>query len=310
MRKYLALIRYDHWIKQLFVLPGILVALVIVPILPAAGKLCINAVIGLLSTSLIASSNYVLNEWLDAKTDRYHPVKKERISVTEKLNSKIVFALYFALFIMGMALSIFLPFYFSLTMLLLWLMGIIYNVKPLRTKDIPYIDVYTESMNNALRFLAGWFVVTDAFYPPVSIVFGYWFAGAFLMATKRFSEYRMFEDSQTAVLYRKSFKTYNEERLLILSFFNGMLSVLFVGIFLIKYRIELIFFMPFYMGLFCYYTHIAYKEDSAAQRPEKLYKDKILLLYILLLAAVFTVAMLVDIPMLEQFLSNVLIPID
>ena len=44
---------------------------------------------------------------------------------------------------------------FAATLLALWLMGCAYNIKPLRTKDVPYPDVLTESVNNPLRMLAG-----------------------------------------------------------------------------------------------------------------------------------------------------------
>ncbi len=39
-------------------------------------------------------------------------------------------------------------------------MGVLYNVKPFRTKDIAYLDVLSESINNAIRLLLGWFFVT------------------------------------------------------------------------------------------------------------------------------------------------------
>lgn len=309
MIKYLRLMRYDHWIKQLFVIPGILIALVIIPESSFSPELCIKAVIGLLSVSLIASSNYVINEWLDAKTDRFHPRKKDRVAVTCTLNPRTVYLLYFCAFASGALIGMTVSMHFFFSVLLLWAMGILYNVKPFRTKDIAYLDVYTESINNAIRFLTGWFIVTSKYYPPVSIVLGYWFAGAFLMSMKRFAEYRMIDSSLTAAKYRKSFKRYNEQKLIILSFLNAMLSVLFVGIFLIKYRIELIIFMPLYIGLFCYYFHMSCKDDSAAQSPEKLYKDKAIMLYVLLLLSVFIFAMLVDMPVLEQLLSNALIPL-
>lgn len=310
MKKYVRLMRIDHWIKQLFVIPGVLAACVLADSIPPIPELCVKSFIGLLSLSMVASSNYVLNEWLDAKSDKFHPTKKNRTAVTNRLNPALVYLLYFGLFGLGMLFSVPLSFYFRISVILLWLMGIIYNVKPIRTKDIPYVDVYTESMNNAIRLLAGWFIVIGSYYPPISIVLGYWLAGAFLMSMKRFAEYRMINNSETAGRYRKSFRVYTSRQLLILSFFNAMLSVLFIGIFLIKYRIELVVFMPFLIGLFCYYTYIAFNDDSAAQSPEKLYKDKKLLLFIVLLAAVFTVTMLVDIPVLEKLLSDILIPIE
>ena len=63
----------------------------------------------------------------------------------------------------------------------LWLfvMGILYNVKPFRTKEIPYVDVLSESVNNAIRLLIG--MVCDFLrisMPPVSIVLGYWMGGS------------------------------------------------------------------------------------------------------------------------------------
>ena len=51
-------------------------------------------------------------------------------------------------------------------------MGILYNVKPVRTKDIPVLDVLSESVNNAIRLLTGWFAVTGVFLSPVSITSG------------------------------------------------------------------------------------------------------------------------------------------
>ena len=84
----------------------------------------------------------------------------------------------------------------------------------------------------------------------------------------------MIADKTTASLYRKSFAYYDERILLGAAFFYAMASSFFVGIFLIKYRIEFIVLMPFLMGLFCYYLMISYKKDSAAQAPEKLYRGR------------------------------------
>lgn len=307
-KKYIRIARPDHWIKQLFIVPGIVFACVLVK--PALGAgLAFNAVAGFLSTCLIASSNYVINEWLDAEFDRFHPTKKHRSVVENDLKKGIVYAMYFALAAVGLALAALVCLPFFLTELWLWVMGVVYNVKPLRTKDIPIVDVLSESVNNAIRLLLGWFIVTDAFLPPVSIVIGYWLAGAFLMAIKRFAEYKMINDPELAGRYRKSFRYYTEKSLLVSAFYYGMSSVLFVGIFLIKYRLELILFMPFFIGLFCYYVRIAYKKDSAVQKPEKLFREKGLMLYCAALCVLFFVLMLVDIPIIGTLISDTLIPL-
>ena len=49
-------------------------------------------------------------------------------------------------------------------------MGLIYNVPPIRSKERPYLDVLSESINNPIRLLLGWFVVTERELPPASLV--------------------------------------------------------------------------------------------------------------------------------------------
>jgi 4-hydroxybenzoate polyprenyltransferase len=303
MKKYIRIMRLDHWIKQLFILPGFLCAFVLVDRLVVYEEAINNLVVGFLATCFIASANYVINEWLDAEFDKYHPTKKHRSVVEEGADKRIVYALYIGLAVIGIGLASTISRIFCLMEVWLWVMGILYNVKPIRTKDIPFLDVLSESVNNAIRLLIGWFIVTSEYQPPISLVIGYWFAGAFLMATKRFSEYRMINNPELAGKYRRSFKYYTQNSLLLSSFLYAMISTFFIGIFLIKYRVELILFMPLLMGLFCYYFWISFKEDSAAQKPEKLYKEKGLMLYVIGLCIVFLILMCVHIEELEQFTS-------
>ena len=88
-----------------------------------------------------------------------------------------------------------------------------------------------------------------------------------------------------------------------------MCSTMFLGIFLIKYDVNMMLLMPLLMSLFCYYFSISYKKDSAAQKPEKLYREKGLMAYVLLLIALFFLLLPVDIPLLDSLYSNSLIPI-
>ncbi|ETP70826.1 4-hydroxybenzoate polyprenyltransferase-like prenyltransferase, partial [Lachnospiraceae bacterium JC7] len=220
-----------------------------------------------ISTCFIASANYVINEWLDAEFDKYHPTKKYRPVVSEGLSKKIVYFEYSVLGLFGLAIACITSSYVFIMELWLLIMGILYNVKPFRTKEIVYVDVISESLNNAIRFLIGWFAITSKYLPPISIIIGYWAGGAFLMAIKRYAEYRMINDPAIAGLYRKSFKYYTERTLLISAFFYALMSILFCGIFMVKYKIELIFEMPILCGLYCYYFNISFKKDSAAQKP-------------------------------------------
>ena len=312
MRNYIRIARPDHWIKNIFVIPGIVFAMGLSRETYYVDTIIFNIIVGMISTCLIASANYTINEWLDAPFDRFHPIKKNRPAVSAGVKAKGVYIQYVILLIAGLSTAWAVSIEFASVMAVLAMMGVVYNVEPLRSKDKPFLDVLSESINNPLRLLGGWFMVTNNYLPPVSLLLGYWFGGAFLMAIKRFSEYRMIVEADTeenAALYRKSFGFYNEEILLNYSFFFALCTVFFLGVFLIKYKIELLIFVPFLAGLFCWYFHISLKADSAAQKPEKLYREKAMMLYVLFLVILFSACMLIDIPLLHPLLDSMLIPL-
>lgn len=308
MKNYIKIARPDHWVKNAFILPGVVIAILLTDF-TMSGKVVLDLFIGFMATCFIASANYVINEWLDAEFDKYHPTKKFRPVVSENMKFSLVMVEYVVLIVLGLGLSLLINMPFFYTEVWLLVMGILYNVKPFRTKDIPYLDVLSESINNMIRLLLGWFIINTVYQPPSSVLIGYWFGGAFLMATKRFAEYRMINDASQAGLYRKSFAHYSEVTLLVSSFFYAMCSTFFIGIFMIKYRIEYLLAMPFVFGMFCFYLYIAFKPDSAVQKPEKLYKEKKLLLYIAFLCIWLLILTFVDISVLNYWVDIRLIGI-
>ncbi len=300
MINYIKIARPDHWVKNMFVLPGVVIALLLTEHEITLEKM-LMLLAGVFATCMIASANYVINEWLDAEFDKYHPVKRNRPVVCSKLEKKKVYFEYVLLSIIGLLASVFVNKWFFICEFWLLIMGIIYNVRPLRTKDIVYLDVLTESINNLIRFLLGWFIITQFFFPPVSVLFGYWMTGAFLMGVKRFAEYRMIGDSKQAGLYRKSFKYYTERTLLGSSFFYGLCATFFIGIFLIKYKIEYIFTIPFMFVIFSYYLMLAFDKDSVVQRPEKLYRSRMLVVLVSIYIGLFFAVTLMEVPVLHEF---------
>lgn len=292
--------------KNAFILPGIVIAFLLTDYSISVSQFVMRFICGFIATCFIASANYVINEWLDAEFDKFHPTKKYRPVVSENMKFSLVMLEYAICIVLGVGFSLLVNIPFLVVELILLFMGVVYNVKPLRTKDIVYLDVISESVNNMLRLLLGWFIVSDSLIPPSSILIGYWFAGAFLMATKRFAEYRMIGDPEKAGLYRKSFKYYTEVKLLVSSFFYAMCATFFIGVFMIKYRMQYILGMPLIFGLFCFYLAIAFKPDSAAQKPEKLYKEKSLLIYLLILVVVLIALTFIDIPMPDYWLNPTL----
>ncbi|MEZ6017444.1 MAG: hypothetical protein R3F49_20185 [Planctomycetota bacterium] len=187
---------------------------------------------------------------------------------------------------------------FGVAALWLWIMGCIYNIPPIRTKELPYVDVLSESVNNPIRLLLGWFALVPNHLPPLSLAIAYWMVGAFFMATKRFAEYRAIGDAARAASYRRSFRWYDENRLLVSIVFYLVVCGLFSGIFLVRYRLELILCAPAVAGFFAYYMKLGLEPDSAVQAPEKLYKDRGFVAYALVTTALFVALMFTEIPLL------------
>lgn len=300
---YIRIARIDHWFKNVFMLPGAAVALVLID--TDITSILWPLALGILSTCLVASANYVINEWLDAEFDRHHPLKKSRPSAAGRVEGKYVLVEYILLMLAGLGLAYVISFEFLVFSVALLFMGVMYNVKPFRTKDRIYLDVLSESVNNPLRFMLGWTAVVHGQLPPSSILLAYWMGGAYLMAIKRFAEYRFIDDPNAAGLYRRSFQFYTEEKLLVSSFFYALSSAFFLGIFLIKYRVEFLLSFPLFALLFAWYLHIGLKPHSPTQTPEKLYKETGFILYVIVLSAAIAVMFFVDLPWLHILLDRV-----
>jgi hypothetical protein len=128
--------------------------------------------------------------------------------------------------------------------------------------------------------------------------------GAYLMGIKRYAEYRYINDSETAKKYRLSFGFYTEESLLLSSFFYALTSAFFLGVFLIKYRVEFILVMPFLALMFTWYLKIGMQANSVTQTPEKLYTQKGFIAYLAIIGLMFICLTFIDIPLLNTIVET------
>jgi 4-hydroxybenzoate polyprenyltransferase len=213
------------------------------------------------------------------------------------------YAQWIALMIVGVGLGLTISIPFAVTMFLLWIMGCIYNMPPVRGKDLPYLDVLSEAVNNPLRMLAGWFIVGTAAIPPASLLMSYWMVGCYFMAIKRYAELRSIVDLVQAVAYRKSFAFYTEERLLVSIVFYGSAAMLFFGAFIMRYRLELILAFPLVALVMAVYLSIAFKENGAAQAPERLTREPILMASVIACGLLMGVLLWLNIPILQSIFA-------
>jgi len=296
---YIKIARFDHWFKNIFMLPGVVVALYAQSDF-VSWHVGLRVLFAFLLTGIIASSNYILNEVLDAKYDALHPVKKSRPVPSGQVHKTIALIQWIVFAVVGLGFSSLLGKEFFFIGLSLWIMGCIYNIPPIRSKDKPYFDVLSESVNNPIRLMLGWYATGITILPPLSLLLSYWMVGAFFMAIKRFAEFRMINNPVVSASYRRSFAYYNEERLLKSIVYYATAFGLFFGIFLIRYRMELILSIPLIAGFMTWYIHLGFLKNSPAQYPERLYKERGFVIYCLLCSGVLILLLFIPIPLLYK----------
>ena len=305
---YLAIARLDHSTKHIFIIPGAVLAYMLRGV--NSENLALEIVLGLLTAICIASANYVINEWLDRDFDKHHPTKSQRCAVQRELQGGWVLLEWLLFLAVGLGCALLASKTLLLVAAAFALQGVAYNVPPIRTKDKAYLDVISESVNNALRLMIGWTVVDPATLPPGSIILAYWLGGAFLMAAKRLSEYREIVATcgrDLLIRYRASFAGYSEISLTVSCFVYGLLSSFFLAVFLIKYRLEYLLLMPLVAALFAHYLAMSMQPGSSAQNPEKLYRERGLIIIVVLLTLVFFLTTFVRLPILEIFAHQLFI---
>lgn len=298
---YVRLARPDHWFKNVFCLPGVVLALWFVAE-PLDQDGLTRIVIGLMAVCLASSSNYVINELLDAKQDRLHPRKRERPAARGQVRVGYAVLEYLILLAAALGLAALINPLFLGSAVVFCLMGLVYNIPPIRSKDLPYVDALSEALNNPLRLALGWWMVTPVMIPPLSLLVAYWMLGAYLMTLKRFAEFRYLASASVAAAYRKSFRHVNETSLLIAASIYGHAFSILLGVFFAKFRAELILTFPAFAVFLGIYLKIALRSDSPIQYPEKLYRERALMLAAIMTCVLCLVLLVFDVPGLNEWL--------
>jgi decaprenyl-phosphate phosphoribosyltransferase len=305
---YLRVCRPDHWFKNVFVLAGTAGAVLIPGEEHVTGiALATRTIEALVVCCLAASANYVVNELLDAERDALHPVKCHRPVPSGLVEPRLLWALAAGLAFVALAWSITsFPFPFAVSVALLLLQGFVYNVPPIRTKEVAYLDVLSESVNNPIRLLIGWYATGRTDFPPMLVFLGYWVVGAFLMTAKRYAEFRFLADRERAIAYRSSFAGYSEESLLIAMICYASLSTFLFGLFLsLHQEFELILALPFLIGFLAWFFHLAFRPDSIVKEPERLWEEGGFAAYCAFLFVLLIALASAELGLLEAWSSSV-----
>lgn len=271
---YVSVMRPDHWLKNIFIVFGHAAAVVLLD-LSLTPELLLLAAFSLLPACLVASANYIINEILDAPFDRVHPTKKHRAVASGAAKEPVLWVLFALLIVVAWAMAApVLNVSYQLSLLLLFLSGLAYNVRPLRLKDRAFWDVIAESFNNPIRLWLGWYAVAPAAsFPPLSVILAWWMFGALLMTGKRYAEYRFIGDPELSGKYRRSFRVYTEKSLLIAMITYANLFCFCAGAAVAIYKPNLVFVFPLIVAAIIAYFQAAISVEGARLEPEQLLKN-------------------------------------
>jgi 4-hydroxybenzoate polyprenyltransferase len=225
-----AVARPTHWLKNILVLAG--VALAYHQQHSPLSVISIATIVrALVATCCSTSSNYVINEILDAPADRCHPRKRYRPLARGELSQGLAYAEWIGLALVGLGIATTINGRFFAATLALLLCGVLYNVPPARFKELPYLDALAEGINSPIRILIGWVAVLPEQLPDVFLLLAFWMAGGFVMALKRLVEYRSFPSKIQAAAYRGSFCHYDTPRLVSSIVAYALMCALAIGVY-------------------------------------------------------------------------------
>lgn len=296
LRLYLSSLRLERWPRSLAIFPGVVAVLIVRPEWVPAGlirlDLLLKVALAFGLTWTVSTANYIVNEITDAPYDAFHPGKRHRPLVQKEISWKMLMLLWLILVFLSSVLAfLFFRPDFLLALASLLIAGILYNVKPVRIKDIPYLDSTLESANNPIRFLIGWFVIEQTF-PPITLLLCWWAFGNFLMVGKRVAEKKFLSPEESSG-YRISLKKYTIPGLIRFMGLNGVLFLSMFSLFALRFRLKvLLFALPLIVVYLIIFMVKSVQDRDTAEEPEKLLRNPFFALYTLFLVVIFILAVL------------------
>ena len=276
IKSILRLMRIHQYVKNAFIFLPLFFAGQITNIV-----LFSNALVGFIGFSIAASAVYTLNDFLDIEDDRKHPSKKDRplaSGLISKKESIVLIGLFSSIGLTIMATQ-------SIQALVILLSYIILNIGySFYLKHIPIIDVAIISIGFVLRLFIGAIVTVT----PLSkwIVIMTFLLALFLALAKRRDDVIHFMN--TGKKMRKVIDGYNLQ--LIDGAMMIMASVVIVSYLLYTTSIEVInrinseylYLTSFFVILgVLRYMQISFVENNSGSPTKILYKDKFMLINIL-----------------------------
>lgn len=278
----LQLMRVHQWVKNLFVFLPIFFAAKILDV-----ELLGKSIIGFIAFSLVASSVYILNDYMDIEADRLHPEKKSRPLASGVLSKKIAVILLFFLLFSSVTLVMVMGNWKVLFLLSVYFfMNIGYSMG---WKHIPLLDVMIIAFGFLLRVLVGGYI-TDLPVSDWTVILT--FSLALIMALgKRRGELM---NANLTGKTRKSLEGYSIEFLNVTLGMVCGITIVFYIMFVLSDEVQNRFHhYVFHTFIFVFLGVLRYLQQTmvfnATESPTKMvYKDRFLQVILVLWGLAFT----------------------
>lgn len=151
MQQYLKLMRVKQWVKNLFVF---------IPLFFSGNffntDLMIQSFVGFVLFSFVASSIYIINDYVDIEKDKKHPEKKNRPLAAGTISKQNAIILFLLLLLISIGGSLLLENYkVGAILLVYFLMNVAYSFK---LKQIAILDVMIIATGFLMRVLVGGYI--------------------------------------------------------------------------------------------------------------------------------------------------------
>ncbi len=271
MNKYLRLLRTYQWYKNLLVfLPLVFAGLFL------DGNLLFKTFLGFLSLCLVSSANYIVNDIIDVNKDRYHPEKKNRPIASGEIGIEL--AVFFGL--ICLLISFFTAYKIDLLFLIapifLFLFNLIYS---LWLKNEIFVDILAISINFVVRAVSGIFIIHRNISP--WLILCPFFLSLFIASGKRKADLDVL--GEDAYKHKEVLRYYSKEVSNFLMIITTSLLTISYSLYVFLSNHHLLFIsLPFAIYVIFRYSYLIYNGSEIARKPELFYKDKRLLIGIVL----------------------------
>jgi len=271
IKDLLTLIRVKQWYKNILLFLALFFSGNIFNI-----DLIKISLLGFISFCLLSSTNYIINDLVDIEKDRNHPEKKNRPLASRAISKSKALFLIIVLSCSGLYLAYTLGLFFLLAALSLLIITQLYSFF---LKKIIMADVLVIAALFVIRATAGALAIKVVISP--WLLLGPFFLALFLAIGKRHADLHFLQEDAAST--REVLGQYTKETtngLMLISTTLLIMSYAFYS-FLNEYN-SLLYTIPFALFVIFRFYHLANSGSIIARHPEKVIKDKAMIIGMLL----------------------------